>query len=154
MGQFIQALALTMTAVILLWFGYTLFIRVGFHASQGNSMPYPGYRKQRKWFKSVKKQKYGMPGDPRTCPVCCSRLEEGLLVKSLAFPSLNGGKDRLMYIKGCVFCLRGERDRICPVCGHVLGNDEVLVCRMFERPFAFRQRPHVHVLGCSRCRGG
>ncbi|MCL2478219.1 MAG: hypothetical protein FWF22_01865 [Treponema sp.] len=133
-------------ATMLLWFGYTLFFGTG-------TRIYSEKSGRKTWYKTQKPPKYGLPGDPRTCPVCCAILDEGLLVKSLAFPSLNGGKDRMMYIKGCVYCLRGERERICPVCGHVLGDDEVLICRMFERRPAIFKRPHVHVLGCSRCRG-
>ena len=54
-----------------------------------------------------------------------------------------------MHIRGCPYCLSGERDRICPVCGARLSAGEILICRMFERSFG---RPHVHVMGCSRCR--
>jgi hypothetical protein len=39
---------------------------------------------------------------------------------------------------------------VCPVCGLVLRDEEILISRMFERP---GRRAHVHVLGCSRCRG-
>ncbi|MCL2831724.1 MAG: hypothetical protein FWD78_01005 [Treponema sp.] len=152
MGQYIEALLLTTTAAVLLWFGYNLFFGNGVHITPGSHY-YSHPKKHRKnrfgWKYSPQT---GMPGDPRTCPVCSAKLDEGLLVKSLAYPSLNGGKDRMMHIKGCVYCLRGNRDRICPVCGHVLLENEVLICRMFERPFTFSRRPHVHVLGCSRCR--
>ena len=146
MSQYIQILFLVITAVALLWFGYTLFFNVGFRALFPGNGHFP-------WRKGKGKPEIGLPGDPRTCPVCSSRLDDGILVKSVAFPSLNGGKDRMMYIKGCVYCLNGEQDRICPVCGHVLRGDEFLICRMFERNQPFFQRPHVHVLGCSQCRG-
>jgi hypothetical protein len=53
-----------------------------------------------------------------------------------------------MHIRGCVYCLNGERDRVCPVCGARLGANDILIARMFERP----RRAHVHVLGCSKCR--
>jgi hypothetical protein len=71
-------------------------------------------------------------------------------VSSSAFPSLNGGRDRFMHIRGCVYCLRGDRQRVCPVCGLVLHDEEILISRLFERP---GRRSHVHVLGCSKCRG-
>ncbi|MDR2102796.1 MAG: hypothetical protein LBP42_01695 [Treponema sp.] len=89
----------------------------------------------------------GVAGSPQTCPVCSARLEKGVPVKSTAFPSFTG-KDRLMYIRGCFYCLEGERDRVCPVCGALLHREEILIARMFERP----GRSHVHVLGCSQCR--
>ena len=137
-GYFFQAFALVIIAVFLLWFGYTLFFSVGM---QDLSLS----RKRR----AIEPRGISFPGAPQTCPVCSSKLNEGELVKSLAFPSLTGGKDRFLHIKGCLYCLYGERERICPVCGHVLNDEEILICRMFERP----RRPHVHVLGCSRCRG-
>ena len=140
MAQYLQALFYITIAVFLLWFGYTLFFNIG--------MPVWGYGSSRKR-RSLHPRELSFPGAPQTCPVCSTKLIEGELVKSLAFPSLNGGKDRLMHIKGCLYCLGGERERICPVCGHSLLKDELLICRMFERP----RRPHVHVLGCTHCRG-
>jgi hypothetical protein len=35
------------------------------------------------------------------------------------------------------------------VCGAVLEDGEVLIARLFDKP----GRSHVHVLGCSQCRG-
>jgi hypothetical protein len=80
--------------------------------------------------------------------VCSARLERGERVKSSAFPSM-GGADRLMNISGCPYCLTGSRGRSCPVCGIALHSEEVLVARLFDKP----GRSHVHVLGCTRCRG-
>lgn len=141
MGQYLEALLLVIAAVVLLWFGYTLFFgRKGRSSSQN-----PGFF----WTRRKKRPRgEGLPGAPQTCPVCCAKLVEGELVKSRAFPSLNGGNDRLMHIRGCLYCLKGERKRNCPVCGISLTEEEFLVARMFERP----RRPHVHILGCSRCR--
>ena len=144
MGQYFQILMFVIAATFLLWFGYTLFFGMAIPVS-GH-----GYIRKRRFAKT---RDHGLPGAPHTCPVCGTKLKEGELVKTLAFPSLNGGKDRLMYIRGCLFCLYGENDRLCPVCGRVLNSDEILICRLFERPYTFRKRPHVHVLGCSRCRG-
>ena len=140
MRQFFEVLIYVLTGVLLLWFGYTLFFSIG--------MPAWGvWGRKRRILKPVGES---MPGDPQTCPVCSAKLVEGELVRSLAFPSLNGGKDRFMHIRGCVYCLHGDRDRVCPVCGRVLGENEILISRLFERP---GRRAHVHVLGCSRCRG-
>jgi hypothetical protein len=54
-----------------------------------------------------------------------------------------------MHIWGCVYCLKGKRKRRCPVCGAELQAGEYLISRIFERP----RRSHVHVIGCTRCRG-
>ena len=126
-----------MTGIALLWFGYTLFFSIGLPA-------WAAYPRRRK-----KPKAQGIPGEPQICPVCSAKLNEGELVSSAAFPSLNGGKDRFMHIKGCLYCLRGDRDRVCPVCGIILRENEILISRLFERP---GRRSHVHVLGCSRCR--
>jgi hypothetical protein len=140
MNQFIQVFLFVIAGLFLFWFGYTLFFGPGSTALAWG----PGRSRRKK----RKPPGIGYPGAPRTCPVCSARLDEGELVKSAAFPSFNG-KDRLMHIRGCVYCLKGERNRVCPVCGVTLKPEEVLIARMFERP----RRSHVHVLGCSRCRG-
>jgi hypothetical protein len=136
MGSYIQAFFFVLIAVFLLWFGYTLFFRTG---------PSPGAVKKRKGLQ--KDVETGLPGAPQTCPVCSAKLEKGERVKSTAFPSFTG-KDRMMYIRGCLYCLDGGRNRLCPVCGAALDSADILIARMFERP----GRSHVHVLGCSRCR--
>ena len=138
MGTLLQALIFVLIGVVLLYFGFTLFFAV----PGGFSMPV--FRRKNS---SPKPKAAGIPGDPRTCPVCCSKLEKGERVKSAAFPSL-GGYDRLMHISGCIYCLEGNRSRICPVCKAVLREEEFLVARLFEKPV----RSHVHVLGCSRCK--
>ena len=138
MRQFLEIFIYTMTGVALLWFGYTLFISAGIPGWSG----LPRARR--------KPRGAGIPGEPQICPVCSARLNEGELVRSSAFPSLNGGKDRFMHIKGCLYCIRGDRSRVCPVCGIILKDNEILISRMYERP---GRRAHVHVLGCTRCRG-
>ena len=138
MGTVLQVLILTLIGVVLLWFGFNLF----FATPGGLSMP--AFRRKSR----VPRPKgTSFPGAPRTCPVCSARLEKGERVKSAAFPSL-GGSDRMMHIAGCIYCLKGNRRRVCPVCGTVLREDEILVARLFEKPV----RSHVHVLGCSRCK--
>jgi RNA polymerase subunit RPABC4/transcription elongation factor Spt4 len=139
MNQYIQALILIFMGILLLWFGYSLFFGLRPRSSA------LGFAKSNRKQGSIGAS---LPGDPKTCPVCSAKLLGGELVKSSAFPSLTG-KDRLMHIQGCVYCLRGERERICPVCGATLDGDEILIARMFDRP----GRNHDHVLGCSRCRG-
>ncbi|MDR0386438.1 MAG: hypothetical protein LBH57_00240 [Treponema sp.] len=93
----------------------------------------------------------GAAGSARSCPVCGLFLEHGELVKSSVFPDPGNGRGRFMHIAGCVYCLEGRRaaKRKCPVCGAPLDTDEILFARMFDKP----GRSHVHVLGCSRCRG-
>ncbi|MDR0602590.1 MAG: hypothetical protein LBG42_09450 [Treponema sp.] len=141
MAAYLETLGLVIAGVILLWFGYTLFFRMG----GGRTVS----AKKRKHPGKKRPKGEALPGSPQTCPVCSARLDDGELVKSSAFPSFNG-KDRLMHLRGCVYCLEGGRPRICPVCGARLKNDEILIARIFERP---RRRSHVHVLGCSRCKG-
>jgi len=138
MGQIFEILTFVTIGVALLWFGYTLFFSIGIPVLRGHRRRHRRPRGE------------SFPGEPQTCPVCSAKLRDGELVSSLAFPSLNGGKDRFMHIRGCVYCLRGDRARVCPVCGTVLKADEILISRLFERP---GRRSHVHVIGCSRCKG-
>jgi len=146
MREILEVFIFVVIGVVLLWFGYTLFLSLGFPALGGGK----GFRFWSRKRRSLKARGEGTPGDPQTCPVCSAKLDEGQLVSSLAFPSLNGGKDRFMHIRGCTYCLQGDRDRLCPVCGRVLRGMEILICRLFERS---GRRSHVHVLGCTRCRG-
>jgi len=137
LGTYLQVLALVFSGIVLLWFGYALFF-------SPLSPFYPGVFP---WKKKVNFK--GEPGDPQVCPICSIRMERGDLVKSLAFPSLNGGKDRLMYIRGCFSCLEHSVPRRCPVCGASLSLSDYLISRMFERP---NRHSHVHVIGCNHCR--
>ena len=140
MGFYLHILMLIITGIVLLWFGYTLFF--------GRLSPfYLGLFHRWKWGKTEKST--GIPGDPAVCPVCSLKMERGELVKSVAFPSLSGGRDRLLYIKGCFTCLNSKVNRRCPVCGSQLDLDDFLVSRMFERP---GEKNHVHVTGCNRCK--
>jgi hypothetical protein len=132
-------LTFVFTGLALLWFGYTLFFRKGGPVSPAKSGAKPG------------KAGEGWAGETQSCPVCSARLENIQLVKSVAFPSLNG-RDRMMHIQGCVFCLDGDqpRPRTCPVCHSPLEEEEYLFARVFERS---SRKPHVHILGCRHCRG-
>ena len=138
MNNYIQILSLVTIGVFLLWFGYSLLIG-----------QFAGLKRELLDLKRKKKFSVpqGTPGEPQVCPVCATKLSEGYMVKTQAFPSLTGGKDRLMHIRGCVYCIDGSIPRICPVCREQLCEDQILVARMFERP----RRNHVHVLGCSNC---
>ncbi|MCL2411232.1 MAG: hypothetical protein FWC97_06265 [Treponema sp.] len=137
---YIQILALTIIGILLLWFGYIIFL--------GSLSPFNwGWFSWKDWWKREKFK--GVPGEPRTCPVCSMKMIRGELVKSIAFPSLSGGRDRLMYIKGCFICLNENVPRRCPICDSHLSVDDFLVSRMFER---IGQKNHVHVLGCNKCK--
>jgi len=143
MKQFFEVFVFLLIGVALLWFGYTLFFTIGIPALGGFGRR--GYRR-----KGLKPSGESTPGDPQTCPVCSAKLRPGELVSSSAFPSLNGGKDRFMHIRGCIYCLQEDgRERICPVCGTILNGNEILISRLYERP---GQRSHVHVIGCSNCK--
>jgi hypothetical protein len=139
MGSYLQILAFVTIGIVLFWLGYSLFY--GPFSSFS-----PNFFTMKKRYKSTET---GEPGDPQICPVCSVRLERGQLVKSQAFPSISGGKDRLMYIRGCYCCLEEGSPRRCPVCGITLGINDFLISRMFERS---KRHNHVHVLGCNYCK--
>jgi hypothetical protein len=137
MGDYLQILALTISGIILLWIGYNLFF--------GPSSPfYPNL-----FFSKKETFEKGVVGDPQICPLCSLKLVRGDLVKTMAFPSVTGGKDRLMYIRGCYSCIEENLPRICPVCKAALGVNDYLISRMFERS---NSRNHVHVVGCNFCK--
>ena len=140
MGNYIQFLALTITGIVLLWIGYSIFL-------SPISPFYPVFFPWRNWGK--KENIMGEPGDPQVCPVCSIRMKKGGLVKSVAFPSVSGGMERLLHINGCFSCLYDDMPRRCPVCGSRLSIKDFLVSRMFER---VGRNNHVHVLGCNQCR--
>ena len=135
MREYLQVLAFIIIGVVLLWFGFTLFIGqwTKFRLDLGLS-PKPNKASD---------------DDPQACPICSSKLNKGDLVRTLAFPSITGGNDRLMHIRGCVYCINGDLPRKCPVCDTSLDVTDVLVARIFERP---NRRPHVHITGCNKCR--
>jgi len=141
MTAILQIFLFTLAAILLLWFGYTLFFAI-----PGGSSVSGGGRKGRVRRRG-KGPETGVAGAPRTCPVCSAKLVKGERVKSTAYPSM-GGSDRFMHIFGCVFCLDGDRRRVCPVCKATLRIEEFLVARLYEKP----GRSHVHVIGCSRCK--
>jgi len=127
---------IVIAGVALLWFGFSFFL------GQWEKM-------RRRQINNIKPKKE-TSNDPQSCPICSAKLKKGDLVKTMAFPSITGGKDRLMHIKGCAFCINpGGMERHCPVCGASLALDDILVARIFERP---NRRAHVHIVGCNKCR--
>jgi rubredoxin len=156
MKQFLEILVSIIIGIALFWLGFTLFVRFGIINRGQESNGAQGKKNvkldNKKDVRKPKTSSSTSDGDSnRTCPVCSGQLSKGELVSSAAFPSTNGGKDRLMHIRGCVHCLNGERDRVCPVCGTVLEANEILIARLFERT---GRRSHIHVIGCTRCKKG
>ncbi|HTO21408.1 MAG TPA: hypothetical protein VMQ10_02945, partial [Spirochaetia bacterium] len=85
------------------------------------------------------------------CPLCGELLGPGERIRSVIRLSPKDG--RVMEISGCPHCLPpAQRRRTCPVCKAEVGPDEVLTARVFDRS-RDSGKPHVHVLGCDRCRG-
>lgn len=91
----------------------------------------------------------------RSCPICKASLSGGGRVYSAVFP---GKTDRMMHIFGCPYCypkqepIPDPRERNCPVCKKKLDFEDYAIARMFP-PRPGKPKPHVHVLGCTRCRG-
>ena len=142
MMGYLQILFFVIFGVALIWFGFTLFIGQWEKIRTLN-----GGNRQDKYRKMLKDRI--APDDPQACPVCSVKLYKGELVKTHAFPSITGGKDRLMHVLGCAYCIDGDLERKCPVCGTIIQPGEFLIARIFERTHT---RNHVHVLGCMHCR--
>jgi hypothetical protein len=154
MVVYLQLFASIFLAAFLVWFGCTLVFR----RRKSGAAPHPRREGPAETPDPVpagnpagtftKLSGGNSAGNPRVCPVCSALLFKGERVHSSVYPPAPD-QTRLMYIKGCVYCLEGRRTRQCPVCGAVLGRKDILIARMFDKP----GRSHVHVLGCSRCRG-
>jgi len=136
MQDYFQLLALVIAGVALLSFGFTFFLGQWAKMRLGQ-------------IDRLSKPARDSSNDFQACPICSSKLKKGDLVKTLAFPSITGGKDRLMHIRGCMYCMNGQLSRNCPICGVSLGLEDILVARIFERP---NRRAHVHITGCNKCR--
>gem|GEM_PF-345793 len=136
MRDYLQILVFIILGIVLLWFGHRLLS--GQWTKMRRQMGFGGSRRKR-----------GAAGDPKVCPVCKTKLPNGELIKTQAFPSITGGSDKQMHIQGCVYCLVGTRERSCPVCSAKLSTEEKLIARLFDRAF---NRHHVHILGCDQCR--
>jgi len=125
--------------ILLLWGIYAVFM--GQWTKIRRQMGHSGKKAQAK--------RPAAPGDPKICPLCKSKLTGGELVQTRAYSSMGGSQERLMHIQGCVYCIRGDYPRFCPVCSASLSPTDKLVARMFDRP---NRRSHVHILGCFICR--
>jgi len=141
MRQLLEILIFIPIGILLIWFGYTLFFTIGIPAL--GEFGRKGFRRKAALDESA-------AGNHKTCPVCSSRLRRGEQVSSEAFPAVKGSKERFMHIKGCVHCLQGDCERVCPVCGIFLKDDEILIARLYDRP---GRRSHVLVIGCTKCKG-
>ena len=70
MKNILEVLIFVVIGVILLWFGYTLFLSMGIPAWGIGRMP-----RRRRRLKPPRGE--SRPGDPQTCPVCSAKLEDG-----------------------------------------------------------------------------
>ncbi|MDR1862424.1 MAG: hypothetical protein LBQ67_00735, partial [Treponema sp.] len=133
MDSLLQLFGFILVGLILLWFGFTLFFRIGKKGDNDGRGHSSGGRLYKQGTNAPRE---GGAGSPRSCPVCGILLEHGELVKSSAFPDPGNGRGRLMHIAGCVYCLEGSRSakRKCPVCGAPLSTEEILFARMFDKP--------------------
>jgi len=137
MQENLQILILVILGAVLIWFGYVIFTDRRTKARRESAPA------------DEPETVISRPDDPQTCPVCGSKLTQGELVKTQTFPSLTGGRERLMHIQGCTRCIDGGLERYCPVCYAFLDTGDRLIARMFSRPLS---RTHVHIMGCSRCK--
>jgi hypothetical protein len=175
MGSYLQLLILILIGLFLLWFGFTMYIRHHKKKNLDNGDPSIKSDKAETPPENATNSgggaSYGAAGSgaapsdtpkPKPlykgtassdglmiCPICLFRMDNGEMIKSRAFPPMSGEKDRLMHIHGCVYCMDGKRERLCPVCGKTISVKDFLVARMFDRS---HRRSHVHVLGCTQCR--
>lgn len=114
----------------------------------------------------------------KPCPLCSTMLRRGERLHSVVYsggraqasgeetvstssvedvsdgsqqPKQVSKDDTLTYIYGCPYCYpaNDQYPRYCPVCERKLGEKDYVVARMFAK----KPRNHVHVLGCTRCRG-
>lgn len=83
------------------------------------------------------------------CILCGHTLLRGERLKSEEYKSKN---DSLVYLYGCPYCYgqNAVNIRKCPVCGHILKDEEILFGRMFERKE--NKKKHLHINGCNYCR--
>jgi hypothetical protein len=140
MGEYLQILALLVSGMVLVWFGYTLFFGPLSTFYPGGIGAIVSGR-----HKACREE----DGDGSVCPVCSGRMHKHDRVKTTAVPTLPGNSDKLMFIRGCHSCLEHNIPRRCPVCGQQLTIRDYLISRLFERP---NNRSHVHVIGCNYCK--
>jgi len=172
MDSNLKLLIYILLAIFLMWLGYSLYFRF-FHkkslrkrdasmemdlelessnsvSDSRNAPSNGGAAVQGAKPTSKKTKEKESSGGLMICPICLFRMDNGEMIKTTAFPPLTkDAKDRLMHIHGCVYCMGGKRERICPVCGKTLSVTDFLIARIFDRSV---RRSHVHVLGCTQCR--
>ena len=139
MRDYLQVLIYIVLGIVLLWGIYAVFM--------GQWMKIR--RKMKPSRKKGQAKREAVSGGSKTCPLCKSKLASGELVQTRAYTSSTGSRDRLMHIQGCLYCIRGDYLRFCPVCKARLGPADKLIARMFDRS---DRRTHVHILGCFVCR--
>ncbi|WP_460050187.1 hypothetical protein [Spirochaeta dissipatitropha] len=152
---FAGLIGLIITAVLISAFSREYFSRHG--KGQGRSQFHSRHRNQRKSDRNAGPLKGGPDSNRsgRSCPICKASLSGGGRVYSAVFP---GKTDRMMHIFGCPYCypklepIPEPRERNCPVCRKKLELEDYAIARMFP-PRPGKPKPHVHVLGCTRCRG-
>jgi hypothetical protein len=161
MDSNLKLLLYIIIGLLLMWIGYKLFFTFFKNKNddnepkQPNGTPGSGAKSGSgaKPDSGAKPPKYKGTSDSgglMICPLCLFKMDNSEMIKTTAFPPMTpDSKDRLMHIHGCVYCMDGKRERICPVCGKSIGVNDFLVARIFDRSI---RRSHVHVLGCTQCR--
>ena len=161
MDSNLKLLLYIIIGLLLMWIGYKLFFMFikdkntenvdrdkappNGAKSSSNGAPDSGAKPPMKKYKGTEDS-----GGLMICPLCLFKMDNSEMIKTTAFPPMTpDAKDRLMHIHGCVYCIDGKRERICPVCGKAIGVKDFLVARIFDRSI---RRSHVHVLGCTQCR--
>jgi hypothetical protein len=148
---FLQAFCLFVIALALFLLGFFLFSR----------MDWPGLRikpekDKRDESTRLKAKKTDLQKNTfekkRVCPLCNSRLAEGEEVRSIVYSGSRYG--RTVHIRGCPYCLGDTalRLRFCPVCKERLREDEYLIARLYEEAHINHGKPHLHIVGCCRCK--
>ncbi|MCG8480569.1 MAG: hypothetical protein MI724_15860, partial [Spirochaetales bacterium] len=96
----------------------------------------------------------------KPCPVCGTLLNAGERVHTIVFSGESPGvrkrnrespTESMVHMFGCPHCYppSSRHPRICPVCKGEISEEGYIVARMFVKG----TRKHVHVLGCTECRG-
>lgn len=79
------------------------------------------------------------------CPICGQGLQKGEKIRSSIMEL--GDVEVQTTIKGCPYCLEGNRSRQCPVCKKKLKKDESILA--FSDPQNNKNR--LAIRGCKKC---
>ncbi len=79
------------------------------------------------------------------CPICGQPLHQGERIRSSVTEI--GDVEVRTYIKGCPFCLEGNRKRTCPVCKRKLKKNESIMALSDPRI----DRKKLTIKGCHHC---